>query len=41
MFIHINREEVTQLSSDNNGVNTINECMFHHTWRHQTKLEKQ
>ena len=44
MFIHPNREEVTQLSTDHNGVSTIDECMSHwfspDAWRHEMWLKK-
>jgi len=31
MFIHTNREEVTQLLTDHNGVSNIDECMSQQT----------
>jgi len=43
MFIHINREEVTQLLTDHNGVSTIDECMSHQTHgiTRQMRLKRQ
>jgi len=41
MFIHINREEVIQLTPDHNEVSTMIECISHQTWRHQMMLKRQ